>query len=33
MSSDFVKDDMRWFFTKLMQKSFLAAYCNLNPSV
>jgi len=28
-----VKDDMQRFFTKLMQKSFLAAYCNINPSV
>jgi len=28
-----LKDDMQWFFTKLMQKSFLAAYCNINPSV
>jgi len=28
-----VKDDMQRFFTKLMQKSFLAAYCNMNPSV
>ena len=27
------KDDMQRFFTKLMQKSFLAAYCNINPSV
>jgi len=27
------KDDMRRFITKLMQKSFLAAYCNINPSV
>jgi len=30
---DFLKDDMQRFFTKLMQKSFLAAYCNINPSV
>ena len=29
----FLKDDMQRFFTKLMQKSFLAAYCNINPSV
>jgi len=28
-----LKDDMQRFFTKLMQKSFLAAYCNINPSV
>jgi len=28
-----LKDDMQQFFTKLMQKSFLAAYCNINPSV
>jgi len=28
-----LKDDMQWFFTKLMQKSFLAAYCNINPSL
>ena len=28
-----VKDDMQRFFTKLMQKSFLAAYCNINLSV
>ena len=28
-----IKDDMQRFFTKLMQKSFLAAYCNINPSV
>jgi len=28
-----VKDDMQRFFTKLMQKSFLAAYCNINPFV
>jgi len=28
-----LKDDMQRFFTKLMQKSFLAAYCNTNPSV
>jgi len=27
------KDDMQRFFRKLMQKSFLAAYCNINPSV
>ena len=27
------KDDMQRFFTKLMQKSFLAAYCNINLSV
>jgi len=27
------KDDMQRFFTKLMQKSFRAAYCNINPSV
>jgi len=27
------KDDMQRFFTKLMQKSFLSAYCNINPSV
>ena len=30
---DVLKDDMQRFFTKLMQKSFLAAYCNINPSV
>jgi len=29
----FLKDDMQRFFTKLMQKSPLAAYCNINPSV
>jgi len=28
-----LKDDMQRFFTKLMQKSFLAAYCNINRSV
>jgi len=28
-----LKDDMQRFFTKLIQKSFLAAYCNINPSV
>jgi len=28
-----VKDDMQRFFTKLMQKSFVAAHCNINPSV
>jgi len=28
-----VKDDMQRFFIKLMQKSFLAAYCNINPSM
>jgi len=28
-----IKDDMQRFFTKLMQKSFLAAYCNINLSV
>jgi len=28
-----LKDDMQRFFTKLMQKSFLAAYCNINLSV
>ena len=28
-----IKDDMQRFFTKLMQKSFLADYCNINPSV
>jgi len=28
-----LKDDTQRFFTKLMQKSFLAAYCNINPSV
>ena len=28
-----LKDDMQRFFTKLMQKSFLAPYCNINPSV
>jgi len=28
-----VKDDMQRFFTKLMQKSFLAAYCSINPYV
>jgi len=28
-----LKDDMQRFFTKLMQTSFLAAYCNINPSV
>jgi len=31
--SCWLKHDMQWFFTKLMQKSFLAAYCNINPSV
>jgi len=30
---DCIKDDMQRFFTKLMQKSYLAAYCNINPSV
>jgi len=29
----FIKDDMQRFFMKLMQKSFLAAYCNINLSV
>jgi len=33
VDDDFFKDDMQPFFTKLMQKSFLAAYCNINPSV
>ena len=28
-----LKDDMQRIFTKLKQKSFLAAYCNINPSV
>jgi len=28
-----LKDDMQRFFTKLMQNSFLAAYCSINPSV
>ena len=28
-----LKHDMQRFFTKLMQKSFLGAYCNINPSV
>jgi len=28
-----LKDDVQRFFTKLMQKSFLIAYCNINPSV
>jgi len=27
------KDDMQQFFAKLMQKSFLAAYYNINPYV
>ena len=30
---EILKDDMQRFFTKLTQKSFLAAYCNINPSV
>jgi len=28
-----LKGDMQRFFTKLMTKQFLAAYCNINPSV
>jgi len=28
-----LKGDMQWFFTKLMKKYFLAAYCNINPHV
>jgi len=28
-----IKDDMQRFFTKLMQKSFLASYCSINLSV
>ena len=28
-----LKDDMQRFFTILIQKSFLAAYCNINLSV
>jgi len=29
----FLKADMQWLFTKLTKKYFLAAYCNVNPSV